>query len=150
MNLKMSTKMRWMPSRIRKVQNSRDQLNSGAQQCSLFSHMWAHLSEGYRILSNNGKIKVKKKKSKTLYYMDPMLMIELLLWLGDKESSCQYRRHGFDPWVGKIPWRREWLPTPGFLLGKPHGQRSLAGYSPWISESDITEWLNNTTALITN
>ena len=38
---------------------------------------------------------------------------------------------GFDLWVGKIPWRREWLPTPVFLPGKSHGQRSLAGYSPW-------------------
>ena len=35
-----------------------------------------------------------------------------------------------DPWVGKIPWRREWLPTPVFLPGKAHGQGSLAGYSP--------------------
>jgi len=36
----------------------------------------------------------------------------------------------FDPWVGKIPWRRKWQPTPVFLLEKPHGQRSLVGYSP--------------------
>ena len=41
------------------------------------------------------------------------------------------RRLRFDPWVGKIPWRRKWQPTPVFLLGKFHGQRSLAGYSPW-------------------
>ena len=41
------------------------------------------------------------------------------------------RRHGFDPWAGKIPWRREWPPTPLFLPGESHGQRSLAGYSPW-------------------
>ena len=40
------------------------------------------------------------------------------------------RRHGFDPWVGKIPWRREWQPTPVVLPGKSHGQRSLKGYSP--------------------
>ena len=33
---------------------------------------------------------------------------------------------GFDPWVRNIPWRRKWQPTPVFLLGKPHGQRSLA------------------------
>ena len=31
----------------------------------------------------------------------------------------------FDPWVGKIPWSRKWQPTPGFLLGESHGQRSL-------------------------
>jgi len=39
-------------------------------------------------------------------------------------------RPGFDPWVGKIPWRREWQPTPVFLPGESHGQRSLAGHSP--------------------
>ena len=49
----------------------------------------------------------------------------------------------FDPWVGEIPWRREWLPFPVFLHGKFHGQRSLAGYSPWgRKESDTTERLN--------
>ena len=46
----------------------------------------------------------------------------------------------FDPWVGKIPWRRKWQPTPVFLPGKSHGQRSLAGYSSWgHKESDMTE-----------
>ena len=38
---------------------------------------------------------------------------------------------GFDPWVGKIPWRREQLPTPVFWPGEFYGQRILAGYSPW-------------------
>ena len=41
---------------------------------------------------------------------------------------------GFDLWVGKIPWRRKWQPTPVFLPGKSYGQRSLAGYSPWGSQ----------------
>ena len=41
------------------------------------------------------------------------------------------QRLGCDPWVGKIPWRREWLLTPVFFPGEFHGQRSLAGYSPW-------------------
>ena len=40
-------------------------------------------------------------------------------------------RLGFDPWVGKIPWRRAQQPTPVFLPGESHGQRILAGYSPW-------------------
>ena len=49
---------------------------------------------------------------------------------------------GFDPWVGKIPWRREWLPTPVFLPREFHGQRSLVGYCPWDhKESDTTEQL---------
>ena len=53
------------------------------------------------------------------------------------------RRHKtreFDPWVGKIPWRRARQPTPEFLPGESHGQRSLAGYSPQgCKESDTTE-----------
>ena len=49
---------------------------------------------------------------------------------------------GLDPWVGKSPWRREWLSTPVFLSGKSHGQRSPVGYSPWGHiESDRTERL---------
>ena len=48
----------------------------------------------------------------------------------------------FDPWIGKILWRRKWQPTPVFLLGEFHEQRSLAGYSPWgHKESDMTEQL---------
>ena len=46
------------------------------------------------------------------------------------KSPLQCRRPGFDSWVGKIPPRREWQPTPVFLPGESHGQRSLAGYSP--------------------
>ena len=42
-----------------------------------------------------------------------------------------YKRRGFDPWVEKIPWRGKWQPTPVFLPGKSHGQRSQEGYSPW-------------------
>ena len=60
-----------------------------------------------------------------------------------KEPTCQgkrRKRHGFSPQVGKIPRRRPWQPTPLFLPGESHGQRSLAGYSPWgHKESDTTE-----------
>ena len=42
-----------------------------------------------------------------------------------KRICLQCRRPGFDPWVGRIPWRREWQPTPVFLPGETHGQRSL-------------------------
>ena len=46
----------------------------------------------------------------------------------------------FDPWVGKVPWRREWKPTPVFLPGEFHGRNSLMDYSPWdLKESDTTE-----------
>ena len=43
----------------------------------------------------------------------------------------QLDAHEFDPWVGKISWRRAWQPTPVSLPGESHGQRSLAGCSPW-------------------
>ena len=60
-----------------------------------------------------------------------------------KEPACQCRRlkrHGFDPWVGKIPWRRQWQPTPVSLPGESHGQRRLVGHSPQgHKESDTTE-----------
>ena len=63
-------------------------------------------------------------------------------WLSGKESACQCRRHKrrFDPWIGTIPWRRKWQPTPVFLPGKSHGRGSPVGYSPWgCKESDTTE-----------
>ena len=67
-------------------------------------------------------------------------------WCSDKNSACQCRRHKrcrFKPLVGKIPWSWKRKSTPVFLPGKFHGQRSLAGYSPWVRrESDMTEWLS--------
>ena len=50
-----------------------------------------------------------------------------------KEPTYQcrrHKRHGFDPWIRKIPWRKAWQPTPVFLPGESQGQRSLAGYIP--------------------
>ena len=62
-------------------------------------------------------------------------------WLRWWRICLQCRTPKFDPWVGKIPWRREWLPTLVFLPGESHGERSLAGYSLWVcKESDMTEW----------
>ena len=52
---------------------------------------------------------------------------------GGKEPTCQcrrFKRRGFNPWVGKIPWKRSWQPIPIFLPGESHGQKSLVGYSP--------------------
>ena len=61
-------------------------------------------------------------------------------WLSDKESTCHFRRHRFNPWVRKIPWRRNWQPTTVFLPEKFLGHRSLVSYTPWgCTESDMTE-----------
>ena len=63
--------------------------------------------------------------------------VQLYIYMGfpggasGKEPACPCRRHktcGFDPWIGKILWNRKWQPTPVFLHGKFHGQRSLGGY----------------------
>ena len=59
------------------------------------------------------------------------LVKRLPWWLSGKEPTCQCRRLRFDPWVGKVPWRREWQPTPVFWPGKSHGQRRLGSYIPW-------------------
>ena len=60
-----------------------------------------------------------------------------------KEPACKFRRHKkcrFDPWVGKISWKRAWQPTPVFMPGESHGGRSLVGYTPWgCKESDTTK-----------
>ena len=63
----------------------------------------------------------------------------------DGKVCLQCRRPGFNPGVGKIPWRRKWQSIPVFLPGKSHGWRSLAGYSPWYrKESDTTKQLTHT------
>ena len=66
--------------------------------------------------------------------------------LGRLRGQCvclQCGRLGFNSWVGKIPWRRKWQPTPVLLPGKSYGRRSLVGYSPWgCKKLDTTEWLH--------
>ena len=68
-------------------------------------------------------------------------LVGLPWWVSVKNlPACQWRRHGFDLWVRKIPWSREWLHIPVFSPRKSHGQSSLAGYSPRGSkESSKTE-----------
>ena len=58
-------------------------------------------------------------------------------WLG-KEFVYQCRKHGLDPCVGKIPWRRKWQPTVVFLPGKIHGQRRPVGCSSWSRKDLVT------------
>ena len=75
---------------------------------------------------------------------DSLLLSQVFLGgVSGKEPACQgrrYKRHEFDPWVRKSPWRRAWQSTPVFLTGESHAQRSLASYSPWVrKESDMTE-----------
>ena len=60
-------------------------------------------------------------------------------------NARRCRRCGFDPWVGKIPWRRPWQPIPVFVPGESHGQKSLVDYSPLgLKELNMTERLTHT------
>ena len=81
----------------------------------------------------------------------PDAMILVFWMLSFKPTfSMQCWRPWFNLWVGKIPWKREWQSTPGSFPGESHGQRSLAGFSPWgHKESDMTERLTHSRYLIT-
>ena len=77
--------------------------------------------------------------------------LSLPWWLSGKEPACQCRRPRFNPWVGKFPWRRKWQPTPVFLPGKFHAQRSLMHSSLWgLKEADTTEWVSIYTHCLSN
>ena len=71
----------------------------------------------------------------------PALPLLCLPLLSSKESTCQQRRHGFDSWSRKNPWRRKWQPTAVFLPEKSHRQRSLVEYGH--RESDMIKQLKN-------
>ena len=103
------------------------ELNPGLQHCrqilyqlryerSPYSNRWAKYSRAVTMIVN----KIKHLK---IYQGLPW-------WSNGKESALQYRGCRFNPWVGKVPWRRKWQPTPVFLPGESHGLRSLVGYSP--------------------
>ena len=99
----------------------------GIQRASLMSPALAG-----RFFTSSATVEPTKKSSQPKYsnlvfQKNFYWSMGLPQWLSGKESTCQCRRHGFDPWVGKIPWQ----PTPVFLPGESHGQRILAGYSPW-------------------
>ena len=72
----------------------------------------------------HSNLRVLKKSSRHYYIIGTFLVAEMVRNL----PAMQETR--FDPWVRKIPWRKEWQPTPVFLPGESHGQMSLVGYSP--------------------
>ena len=86
---------------------------------------WKHIYDTHK----------KRQGTKHCVEYDPGFWMSTILkglpsWLSGKRLACQCRRPGFDPWVRKIPCRRNWQPTPVFLPGKSHSQRSLVGYNP--------------------
>ena len=83
-----------------------------------------------------------KGRHRNILFISPVSRIGASWWLSSKESTCQCRRHKFDPWVGNIPWRRKWQLTPVFLLGEYYGQRSVTGYIVHgIFQARILEWV---------
>ena len=73
-------------------------------------------------------------------YLDIPIKYRLPWWLRLFKNLPAMQKTQFHPWVGKIPWRREQLPTSVCLPGKSHGQRSLVGYCPQgCKKSDTTE-----------
>ena len=83
------------------------------------------------------KVALLKHNLHSIFKMEFIHFARTMEWLGFPPGSGvknllavqeSGRSHGFDPWVGKIPWRRNWQPTPVFLPGESHGQRSLMGY----------------------
>ena len=90
-----------------------------------------------------------------LIHLFGFLMFLFIFWIQDffffliyfryvsLTQTVKNRRCEFDSWVGKIPWRRKWQPSPVLLPGKFHGLSSLVGYSPWgRKELDTTEQLH--------
>ena len=70
----------------------------------------------------------------------PVIPSQVALVVKNLPANAGDKRCRLDPWVRKMPWRRKWQPTPVFLPGKCHGQRSLVDYSPWgRKELDMTE-----------
>ena len=84
---------------------------------------WHHL-DSHRASQIALVVKKKKKKSAS--------------------KSRRHKRHWFDPWARKMPWRREWQPTLVSLPGKFHGERSLVAYSPWVCRVGHN-WVNKYT-----
>ena len=73
----------------------------------------------------------------------PWMILNSTSLVAQSAICLQFGRPGFYPWVGKIPWRKKWQPTPVSLPEKSHGQRSLVGCSPWgHKEPGTTEQLN--------
>ena len=120
--------------------------------CIEYSGLISFRIDWFDLLADQGTLESLLSLLSTICYN---YLLQIYLSLGKpcfpsgascKESDCQWRRHKrlrFDPWVGKIPWRRKWQPTPIFLTGKFHGQRRLVGYSAWgCKELDTTEHMH--------
>ena len=84
---------------------------------------------------------IEVKTILALSFITVYINIKAACGASGKEPTSKCKRCGFNPWVRKIPWRREWQPTPAFLPGEFHGERSLAVYRQWVAKSRM--WLSD-------
>ena len=128
----------------------------GSAWSQMFVILWPRVKKQF-LLGRDlcGKISSVKEQDKSpkhiLGFCFDMAYVGPHSGTSGKEPTCQCRRYktrGFDPWVRKILWNREWQPTPVFLPGNSHGQRSLVGHSSWgckeldmIESSYYAQWL---------
>ena len=109
------------------------EISGGMRNLWIQAYWIRNYGDGAWHLSFDGRSRCTRKERASAWVMAAQ-------W---QRTCCQCRRRkgpGFNPWVGKILWRREWQPTPVFMPGKSLGKRILVGYSPWgHKESDRTE-----------
>ena len=104
-------------------------------------HEQTNYQEWYQI-SNQKILNQHKSRTRQLHrWLLPSIRVSLVTQMVKNHLQC--RRPRCNPWVGNIPWRREWLPTLAFLLGEFHRQRSLVGYSSW-GHRVRHDWVTNT------
>ena len=105
--------------------------------------------KGWKMLhhanSSDQKARISMLISDKIDFKHKRLSFSTYFPCGSDSKVSAYNAGGpaFDPWVGKVLWRRKWQPTPVLLPGKSHGWKSMVGYSPrGRKESDMTEWLH--------
>ena len=113
-------------------------LSSGLGMCLFWKHrvqLYAHLSV-WLSCTPSAEMACSFAQNKIFIFIQKLN--DFRWWLASQVAQCWgitcqcrgHKRWRLDPWVGKIPWRRKWQPTPVFLPGESRGQRSLAGRAP--------------------
>ena len=122
---------------------------AGRKLVGLGVESWEPKSGGLLLTSKGGLAGLRQSAHRCFMFSCVSLLCQgSPVWLRQLRVCLQWGRPGFDSWVGKIPWRREWLPIPVFLPGEFRGQRSQVGYSPPGSQTVGQDWVTNTFTLL--